>query len=70
MWWKEHPEEAKHSREVTYECQYEYCSRYFYSYGNPDRKYCCHDCYIMDRFWNDPSSDTRVIKQDHRVLGI
>ena len=57
-WWKEHPEESKHSGEATYECRCAYCKRVFYSYGKKDRKYCSHDCYIQDRFWTDPNEKT------------
>lgn len=28
-----------------------YCGKAFVAYGNKDRKYCSHDCYIRDRFY-------------------
>ena len=61
-WWKEHPGEANHSKEATYKCECSYCKRVFYSYGNKDRKYCSHDCYIQDRFWTNP--DEKVDKKE------
>jgi len=27
------------------------CGKEFTSYGNKNRKYCSHDCYIKARFW-------------------
>ena len=33
---------------LVYKC--EKCGKKFISYGNKDRKYCCHECYIEDRF--------------------
>lgn len=30
-----------------------YCGKSFSVYGNAHRKYCCHDCYIKDRFGDD-----------------
>ena len=61
-WWKEHPEEAKHSKAATYKCECSYCQRVFYAYGNKNRKYCSHDCYIQARFWTDP--DMKVDKKE------
>ena len=52
-WWKEHPDQAKHGENAIYEIRCAYCNRIFYSYGNNGRKYCSHDCYILDRFWKD-----------------
>ena len=68
-WWKEHPEESKHSGEATYECRCAYCKRVFYSYGKKDRKYCSHDCYIQDRFWTDPNekADVKEIALRQRI---
>ena len=61
-WWKEHPSEASRSKDATYKCECSYCKRIFYSYGNKDRKYCSHDCYIQDRFWTD--SDRKAGKKE------
>lgn len=35
---------------ANYECICEYCGKTFLSYGNKNRKYCSHSCYINDRF--------------------
>ncbi len=47
-WWKDHPEKVK--RKAYYELTCAYCQKAFYSYGNKNRKYCSHECYIADRF--------------------
>ena len=52
-WWKEHPKEVQNSKKKPYEITCTYCHEKFISYGRPERKYCCHDCYIKDRFWTD-----------------
>ena len=70
-WWKEHPGDAKHSKDATYKCECSYCKRIFYSYGKKDRKYCSHDCYIQDRFWTDPEVevDAAEIKKRQEYSG-
>ncbi len=50
-WWKNHPEARTYSKEATYQLVCGHCGREFTSYGNKNRKYCCHDCYIKERFW-------------------
>lgn len=47
-WWNEHMELVK--KKANYECTCEHCGKVFTSYGNKDRKYCSHECYIEDRF--------------------
>lgn len=70
-WWKEHPEEAKHSKAATYKCECSYCQRVFYSYGNKNRKYCSHDCYIQARFWTDPDEviNAKEIRKRQQISG-
>lgn len=52
-WWKMHPEALKKNETAMYELVCGHCGKTFISYGNKNRKYCCHDCYIKDRFWRD-----------------
>ena len=40
-------EEAKNT------CCCKQCGKPFTAYGNKGRKYCCHQCYIVDRFGGD-----------------
>lgn len=53
-WWKANPNEAAQTKKKQFELTCEYCREKFISYGQPNRKYCCHDCYIKARFWSDP----------------
>ena len=46
--WKEHPDELNKKAIYSFECTY--CHKPFTAYGNSHRKYCCHECYIEDRF--------------------
>jgi len=70
-WWKAHPNESKHTKMATYELQCSYCKKVFHSYGKANRKYCCHDCYIKDRFWTDPEieADEKEVSQRQNVSG-
>ena len=47
-WWKAHPERL--SGKATYHFVCKKCGKPFSAYGNAKRKYCCHECYIEDRF--------------------
>lgn len=47
-WWNAHLSEVK--RKAMYEYRCPNCGTTFYAYGNRNRKYCSHDCYIADRF--------------------
>ena len=50
-WWKEHPENGTQKETAQYRLKCTYCGKEFISYGNKNRKYCSHYCYIHDRFW-------------------
>ena len=47
-WWNTHLHMVK--RDAMYEHTCLACGDKFYAYGNKARKYCCHECYIKDRF--------------------
>ena len=49
-WWKAHPEKAIPKNTAMYKCVCAYCKKEFMSYGNKNRKFCSHDCYIKFRF--------------------
>lgn len=49
-WWKENADKGIRNETAIYKAVCAYCSTEFESYGNNNRKYCCHDCYIKDRF--------------------
>lgn len=50
-WWNAHPECV--NRKAVYEFTCACCGELFYAYGNRGRKYCCHACYIEDRYGGD-----------------
>ena len=47
-WWSRHVD--KGNRKAYYEITCQYCQTVFASYGNKNRKYCCHECYMKDRY--------------------
>lgn len=47
-WWNSHQEQV--NKKANYECVCAHCRKTFISYGNKNRKYCSHECYIEDRF--------------------
>lgn len=50
-WWAAHPEVVRKKETAFYEKTCVYCGKPFTVYGNKNRKYCSHDCYVHDRFW-------------------
>ena len=47
-WWNTHMDMVNRKAIYQYACQT--CGATFTAYGNRHRKYCCHECYIVDRF--------------------
>ena len=47
-WWNSHMDLVQ--RKAVYEYTCPTCGTAFTAYGNRHRKYCCHECYIADRF--------------------
>ena len=47
-WWNSHLQLVK--RKAVYRLKCQHCGREFEVYGNRHRKYCCHACYIAERF--------------------
>lgn len=52
-WWSEHPEVTNKKETAFYKKTCIYCNKPFTVYGNKNRKYCSHDCYVHDRFWRE-----------------
>ncbi len=48
LWWNAHHEEFKRKAEYSYICPS--CGKSFTAYGNRNRKYCSHECYISHRY--------------------
>jgi len=49
-WWNHHPEKVHRRPGAIYHFTCAHCGKAFTAYGNQHRKYCCHACYIADRF--------------------
>jgi hypothetical protein len=47
-WWNTHLDQVQ--RKANYDFICPVCKKSFTVYGNANRKYCSHDCYIEDRF--------------------
>lgn len=47
-WWNSHPDCVDRKAVYAYTCSH--CGKPFTAYGNKERKYCSHGCYIADRF--------------------
>ena len=47
-WWHKHPDQIHQKAVYTYHCLN--CGASFSAYGNSQRKYCSHACYIDARF--------------------
>ena len=47
-WWNVHADKLNKKTIYSYTCPH--CSKAFEVYGNSNRKYCSHACYIADRF--------------------
>lgn len=52
-WWKEHPEALSRKETAFYSYVCPRCGKAFKSYGNRNRKYCSHDCFIKARFYRE-----------------
>lgn len=50
-WWTAHPDAIRHTPDSQHRITCAYCGKVFIAYGNTNRRYCCHNCYIRDRFW-------------------
>ena len=48
QWWNTHPEQITRKAMYSFTCAY--CRNLFTAYGNSNRKYCSHECYIRNRF--------------------
>lgn len=58
-WWKQHPELIH--KAAFYPATCAHCGREFQSYGNKNRKYCSHACYIAARFKKGGSHDEGTV---------
>jgi len=49
-WWKKNADKGTRKETALYKVVCVFCEKEFISYGNKNRKYCSHECYIKDRF--------------------
>lgn len=49
-YWSMHRTELKKKVTAIYTMECPYCHEIFEVYGNKNRKYCCHEHYVLDRF--------------------
>lgn len=47
-WWNSHQDQV--NRKANYEFICQHCKKVFIVYGNANRRFCSHACYIEDRF--------------------
>jgi predicted nucleic acid-binding Zn ribbon protein/DNA-binding CsgD family transcriptional regulator len=52
-WWKNNPQARKKNEKSIYHYTCLNCGTNFSCYGNKERKYCSHECYIKSRFWRE-----------------
>ena len=56
-WWKSHLDQV--SQKAIYHLECVGCKKPFDTYGNKNRKYCTHACYIKDRFLKQTQLEAR-----------
>lgn len=49
-YWKANRDQMKKNPEAVYTKVCAYCGKTFTSYGNKNRKYCCHEHYVLDYY--------------------
>ena len=52
-WWTAHPEAVQRNGEKMETRICSYCGKSFNVYTSRQQRYCCHDCYVHDRFWRE-----------------
>ena len=67
-WWKAHPGDMQRSAEHTYLFECAYCGVPFTAYGNKNRKYCSHNCFVLDRFWKDPKVSVKKFSPQRQAI--
>ena len=58
-WWTEHADRIDRKAVYTFTCAG--CGRTFTAYGNKNRKYCSHGCYVADRFGGGAADEREAI---------
>ena len=63
-WWAQNRDKIQVSPSAVYEFTCKHCAKTFIAYGNKKRIYCCHDCYVKDRYWSDLNGKDEVTKRN------
>ena len=59
IWWTQHQDNRSLRSAVKAKCAF--CGSVFEDYEKNHRKYCCHACYIRDRFGEKKPHDKRAV---------
>ena len=57
QWWNSHLYLVKRTAKAWHRFSCAHCGKDFTAYGNAERKYCSHDCYIQERYYKEYESD-------------
>lgn len=63
-WWSKHRHLIDRCSAVSFCCRN--CGKEFIDYKSTERKYCCHECYIADRFGNT-NNECRAVPRGKAV---
>lgn len=66
-WWNENRDKAKPGADAIYTFVCFNCGKEFTSYGNPNRKYCSHECFVRARYYNGEELVTDPEEPDYSV---
>ena len=58
-WWKAHRDSGKKKTAILLRCAF--CGHMFEDYTRNHRKYCCHACYVQDRFRKREADDGHAV---------
>lgn len=59
VWWQQHQDNRSLKSAIKAKCAF--CGRVFEDYEKNHRKYCCHACYIHDRFGDKRTHEKRAV---------
>ncbi|CQR75080.1 helix-turn-helix domain-containing protein [Sporomusa ovata] len=52
-WWNENQDKRSKKPAAIYQYTCQNCGRKFSAYGNKQRKYCSHNCFVKFKFWSE-----------------
>lgn len=67
QWWGKHKDALQKKESSIYQLTCAYCGKVYPSYGNKTRKYCCHECYVRDRFLREEDGREPYISAAKKV---